>query len=253
MATSTSILRLIFVFLSLSVIVAPQVTTKAGAEFSVAASFEPPPGRDAPRGGTAGGGSRPVGTACLSNRSATSGALTALSPGRQLGLTQAERPNFFVYLPQTTAQTAEFSLFDEQMNGIYQVSIPVPKQAGLVGIRLPDTAPALAQDKPYYWTVALACNPSDRTEDWVVGGWIERAQPSATLKQQLANVTAVEKVSLYAKQGFWYEALNTLVELQRTQPNDPAVASTWAELMKSVRLDVIGFAMPKAIASQPME
>jgi len=253
MAHNTSVYRLISAFLSLSIVLAPHWTTKVWAQSNVAASFEPPPGRDAPRGGTAGGGSRPVGTACLSNRSATSGALTALSPGRQLGLTQAERPNFLVYLPQTTAQTAEFSLFDEQMNGIYQVSIPVPKQAGLVGIRLPDTAPALAQDKPYYWTVALACNPSDRTEDWVVGGWIERAQPSATLKQQLANVTAVERVSLYAQQGYWYEALNTLVELQRIQPNDPAVASTWAELMKSVRLDVIDFPVPKAIASQPME
>ena len=252
MATSTSILRLIFVFLSLSVIVAPQVTTKVWAESNVAASFEPPPGRDAPRGGTVGGGSRPVGTACLSNRSATSGALTALSPGRHLGLTQAERPNFLVYLPQTTAQTVEFSLFDEQMNGIYQMSVPVSK-AGVVSIRLPDTAPALAQDKPYYWTVALVCNPSDRTEDLVVGGWIERAQASATLKQQLANVTAVEKVSLYAKQGFWYDALNTLVELQRNQPNNPAVATTWAELMKSVRLDAIGFPVPNAIATQPME
>jgi hypothetical protein len=166
-----------------------------------------------------------------------------------LGLTQSARPNFFVYIPQTTAQTAEFSLFDEQMNGIYQASVPVTK-AGLVSISLLDTAPSLVKDKPYYWTVALVCNPSDRTEDWVVGGWIERAEPSATLKQQLANVTAVERVSLYAKQGFWYEALNTLVELQRTQPNHPVVATTWAELMKSVGLEVIGFTVPNAIAKQ---
>ena len=53
---------------------------------------------------------------------------------------------------------------------------------------------------------------------------------------------------LYAKQGFWYDALNTLVELQRNQPNNPAVATTWAELMKSVRLDAIGLAVPNARA-----
>jgi hypothetical protein len=252
MATSTSILRLIFVFLSLSVILTSQVTTKVWAESNATAMFEPPPGRDAPRGGTAGGGSRPVGGACLSNPSAKSSSLTALVPGRHLGLTVAERPNFLVYMPQTTAQTVEFSLFDEQMNGIYQMSVPVSK-AGLVSLRLPDTAPPLAKDKPYYWTVALVCNPSDRTEDWVVGGWVERAEPSATLKQQLANITAVEKVSLYAKQGFWYEALNTLVELQRTQPNHPVIATTWAELMKSVGLEANGFGVPNAIAIQPMQ
>lgn len=252
MATSTSIFRLIFVLLSLSVILTPQVTTKVWAESNATALFEPPPGRDAPRGGTAGGGSRPVGGACLSHPSAKPNSLTALVPGRHLGLTQSDRPNFFVYIPQTTAQTAEFSLFDEQMNGIYQVNVPVTK-AGLVSISLLDTAPSLVKDKPYYWTVALVCNPSDRTDDWVVGGWIERAEPSATLKQQLANVTAVERVSLYAKQGFWYEALNTLVELQRTQPNHPVVATTWAELMKSVELEAKGFTLPNAIAIQPMQ
>jgi hypothetical protein len=148
-----------------------------------------------------------------------------------------------VYIPQTTAQTAEFSLFDEQMNGIYQVSIPVPK-AGLVSIPLPDAVPVLAKDKPYYWTVALACNPSDRTEDLVVGGWIERAEPNDNLKQQLASVAAIEKVSLYAKQGFWYDAVTTLVELQHTEPNNLKLTTTWAELLKSVGLD--------AIASKPL-
>ncbi|AFZ21761.1 DUF928 domain-containing protein [Allocoleopsis franciscana] len=252
MATSTSIFRLILVLLSLSVILTPQVTTKVWAESNATALFEPPPGRDAPRGGTAGGGSRPAGEACLSHPSAKSSSLTALVPGRHLGLTQSDRPNFFVYIPQTTAQTAEFSLFDERMNGIYQVSVPV-SQAGLVSISLLDTAPSLVKDKPYYWTVALVCNPSDRTDDWVVGGWIERAEPSATLKQQLANATAVERVSIYAKQGFWYEALNTLVELQRTQPNHPVIATSWAELMKSVGLEPKGFTVPNAIAIQPME
>ncbi|MEW6498122.1 MAG: DUF928 domain-containing protein [Cyanobacteriota bacterium] len=238
MSLIQSILKLTSVFLSLSVVLAPYSTAKVWADSLVVAGFEPPPGRDAPQGGTAGGGSRPVRTACLSNSSAKSSALTALTPGRHLGLTQSERPIFFVYLPQTTAQMGEFSLFDEHMNGIYQVSIPV-SQAGLISIHLPDTVPPLTQDKPYYWTFALACNPSDRTEDGVVGGWIERAQPSDSLKQELANATAVEQASLYAKQGFWYDAIHILVELEQTQPNNPALATTWAELLKSVGLDAI--------------
>lgn len=240
MTSHTSVLRLISACLSLSVVLAPHLTAKVWAD-SNAATFEPPSGKDAPRGGTVGGGSRPVGTGCLSNPSGSSGVLTALSPGGHLGLTQSDRPNFLVRMPQTTAQTGEFSLFDDKMNGIYQVSVPVSK-AGLVSIRLPDTAPPLAKDKPYYWTFALVCNPTDRTEDLVVGGWIERTEASDTLKQQLAKAAAVEKVSLYAKHGYWYDALTALVELQRTQPNNPALGATWAELLKSVGLDAIGFA-----------
>jgi hypothetical protein len=187
----------------------------------------------------------------LSNPSVSSSSLTAVAPGQNIGLSQSDRPNLFVYIPQTTAQTAEFSLFDEKMKGIYQVSVPVP-QAGLVSIPLPDTATPLAQDQPYYWTVALVCNPSDRTEDQVVGGWIEHTQPNDALKQQLGNVRALERVSLYAQQGFWYDALNTLVELQRTEPNNPAVANSWAQLMKSVGLDASDLAVLQATATRPI-
>ncbi len=245
MSSTTSVFRLVSASLLLSVVLAPYWTAKVLAKYQIADGFEPPPGKDAPRGGTIGGGSRPVGTACLSNPSATSGSLTALSPGRHLGLTQVDRPNFLVYLPQTTAQTAEFSLFDEQMNGIYQMSIPISKQRGLVSIRLPDTAPSLAKGKPYYWTFALACNSTDRTEDLVVGGWIERAEPNDNFKQQLANTDGIKRASLYAQQGFWYDALTTLVELQRSQPNNPALIASWKELLTSVGLD--------AIASKPLE
>lgn len=239
MASITSTLRLISVLFSCAVVLTPSLTAQVRAELHTSASFEPPPGRGAPRTGTAGGGARPARNACMSNAAATADSLTALSPGSHLGLTQSDRPNLFIYLPKTTAQTAEISLFDEQMNGIYQVSVPVPQQGGLVSIPLPDNAPNLAQNKPYYWTFALVCNESDRTQDWVVGGWIERVEPNDTLQQQLANLTPIDRASLYAKQGFWYDALTTLVELQKTQPDHPALAASWAELMQSVGLDAI--------------
>lgn len=239
MASITYTLRLMSVLFSCAVVLTPSLTVPVRAALDASASFEPPPGRGAPRTGTAGGGARPVRTACMSNAVATADSLTALSPGGHLGLTQSDRPNLFVYLPKTTAQTAEVSLFDEQMNGIYQAIVPVSQQGGLVSISLPANAPTLAQNKPYYWTFALVCNESDRTQDWVVGGWIERAEPNDTLKQQLANLAPVERASLYAKQGFWYDALTTLVELEKTQPNHPELAASWAELMQSVGLDAI--------------
>ena len=83
MNITQSLFRLISAFLSFSVILTPLGTAKVGA--STVTGFEPP------RGGTAGGGSRPVKN-CLA--ASASGSLTALSPGIQLGLTEVERPNF---------------------------------------------------------------------------------------------------------------------------------------------------------------
>ena len=232
-------LRLISPLLTLSVLVAPNFTPSVLAQ-SRPTSFEPAPGRDTPRGGTAGGGSRPVASACnLSKNAIRGGTLTALSPGSHLGLTQSDRPKFLVYLPQTVAQTMEFSLFDEQMNGVYQMNLPVSNRTGLVSIELPENAPSLVKDKPYYWTVALVCNPNERTEDMVVGGWIERAELNDSLKQELAKARGVERASLYAKRGFWYDALNTLVEMRQAEPGNLAIAASWAELLKSAGLDAI--------------
>ena len=239
MSIIKSTLKPISTGIALAVLLTFYWTTRVRADSQIATDFDPPSGQDAPQGGTVGGGSRPVNMACLSNRAATLGTLTALSSRRHLGLTRLAHPNFWVYKPQTTAQTAEFSLFDEQRKGIYQGNLPVPKQAGLVSIHLPDTAPPLAKNQSYNWTLALVCNPTDRTEDWVVGGWIERIEPTDNLKQQIANAPAAERISLYARQGFWYDALNTLVELQRTQPSNPTLNTTWAKLLKSGGLGVI--------------
>lgn len=239
MNLSRYILRLFSALLTLSVLVAPNLTTSVRSQNPVT-TFEPPPGRDTPRGGTAGGGARPVASACSPSRNAVKTAtLTALSPGRHLGLTQSLRPKLLVYVPPTSAQTMEFSLFDEKMKGVYQMNLPVANRTGLVSIELPENAPSLVKDKPYYWTVALVCNPNERTEDMVVGGWIERAELKESLQQELAQAKGIERVSLYAKQGFWYDAVNTLVEMQQTEPGNLAIARSWAELLKSVGLDAI--------------
>ncbi len=196
------------------------ITTNILAANSVAVSFEPPPRRDAPRSGTAGGGSRPTTTACASTGIKTA-AFTALSPGRQVGLSHSQRPKFFVYLPATTAQTAEFSLFDAKMNGIYQINIPIANRVGLINVVLPETAPALVKNQPYHWSLALACNPNDRTEDWVVGGWVEHNELSKKLLLKLASSTPIEQIAYYTKHGFWYDAIAKTVELQNQQPNNP--------------------------------
>ncbi|MFB2983716.1 DUF928 domain-containing protein [Microseira sp. BLCC-F43] len=239
MTSSKSTLRLIPALLTLWVLVAPNFTPSVRSQ-NRATSFEPPPGKGIPRRGTAGGGSRPVSSACdPSKRTVSSATLTALSPGSHLGLTQSSRPKFLVYVPQTTAQTMEFSLFDEQMNGVYQMNFPVANRTGLIRIELPENAPSLVKDKPYYWTVALICNPNERTEDMVVGGWIERTELNDSLKQELAKLRGLDRVSFYAKRGFWYDAVNTLVELGQAEPGNLALAASWAEVLKSVGLEAI--------------
>jgi hypothetical protein len=43
-----------------------------------------------------------------------------------------------------------------------------------------------------------------------------------------------ERVLLYQKVDAWYDALAVLFELQRSQPNDPSISTTWHEFLQSV-------------------
>lgn len=197
------------------------------------AAFDPPPGNGTPIG-TAGGGSRPAQPACLSDAAAST-ALTVLAPSHYVGLTAHSHPTVWVYIPPTRAQQLEFSLFDAQGKGIYQTTLPIAA-AGLISISLPTTAPALAERIPHYWTVALVCNPDRRTDDWVAGGgWIERR----SLTSAPTTPSALAQVSLLANTGYWYDALDNLMQLRQTQPHSPVLASTWITLLQSAGLEAV--------------
>lgn len=230
----TCLIAIVSLPLSVSLVGA---VTKSGLN---SASFEPPPRKDAPRSGTAGGGSRTDSVACASSiqTKTKTKALTALSPGKHIGLSHDRRPVLFVYLPKTNAQVAEFSLFDAKMNGVYQTNISVANSKGFIAIQLPDSAPSLVKNQSYYWSFALTCNPDDRTEDWVVGGWVEYRQLSQNLQNQLIKASKVERVSLYARNGYWYDAVATIIELQQKEPQNSQLGKTWTELLTSVGLNL---------------
>lgn len=193
------------------------------------AQFGSPPGQGVPKG-TAGGGSRPVQSACQAT-SRSDESLVALAPTQFVGLTAQANPTVWIYVPATTAQFLEFSLFTQHQEGVYQTNLAVTRP-GLVNVTLPPQAPKLAPGQPYYWTAALVCNPNRRTDDWLVGGWIQRQPMKAELQQQLVEASPEQQVKLYVQAGFWYEALNTYLELQQSYPKHPSLAALWTDLLR---------------------
>lgn len=209
-------------------------------------AFDPPPGQGAPKG-TSGGGSRPVTPSCLIPPDSIDLPIL-LAPKRYLGLTTQTHPTFWVYLPTTTAKTIEFSLFDQNRKGIYQVSLPIPKSTaksttksiGLMAIALPKTVPGLTLDRPYHWTIALVCNPKRRTEDWVSGGWIQRQQPSARLQQELnRSQQPLDQAKFYLQSNFWYNAITTLNQPELS--HSAAFTELWATAFESADVPKIEF------------
>lgn len=198
--------------------------------YQVADVFDPPDRGAPPR--TAEGGTRGCEIAKEGQKD-----LTALTPFPYLALTVEEYPTLFWYVPKSEAVELEFTLLDENEQEIYKTTFATPTQAGIVSLSLPEGELApLKAGKMYHWYLAMVCDAQDRTGDRWVAGSIERYEPSQSLSEELAEASQMAVPSIYAREGIWQDALSTLAELRRDNPNDLTLLSRWEELLNSVQL-----------------
>ncbi|MFB2833825.1 DUF928 domain-containing protein [Floridanema evergladense] len=217
-----------------------QLTRSKNLAWQVSQSYQPPD-RGAPAI-TAGGASR---GGCIES----AGVLTSLMPQNNLGLTITGYPTFFWYVPQSRAKALEFKLLDSK-NGriIYQKTLAVPKNSGIVSFTLPkdELSAPLEVGKMYHWFLTMVCSSKQNEEDItdksgnvIVDGWVERTELSPSLVNKLKNAAPSDRPALYAAAGIWHDSLTTLVELLRQKPNDRNLKNQWKNLLESVGLNVI--------------
>jgi hypothetical protein len=216
---------------------------------SAIANSVKPPVKDGP-GGRTSGGSRPGD--CLGRNS-----ITALIPSAQTkGLTTDQYPTFFFYVPPTAAKTAEFVLQNENKQQVYRTKLRLTGQPGVASFKLPAVATSgLATGKNYRWFFSVICDEAapDKSGNPFVMGWMQRVNPSPALVRQLQQASPRDRVALYQQSGFWYEAVSTLAQLRRSHPRDAALATDWANLLKSAGLDrVAGEPLVQFSALQPI-
>jgi len=169
-----------------------------------------------------------------------------------LGLTVAEHPTFWFYIPYwlnspPSVLSVEFVLQDENSKEVYKTVLTTAENSpGVFSFELPSTAPALEVGRRYYWNLTISCdNGLSQENSWDYGnkphvdGWVERVELNPSLKTQLDQATPLQRVALYAKAGIWHEAVTSLGKLRRENPKNAALMDDWNELLKSVDLDAI--------------
>ncbi|UNU22794.1 DUF928 domain-containing protein [Microcoleus vaginatus] len=171
--------------------------------------------------------------------------ITPLIPESNIGLTLTESPTFFVYVSQPAAQVEFVLLNEDESEVVYETTIKNDK-AGIVGVSLSekDQTKNIEVGKRYVWSFALACDPLERSGDYIVKGWMQRIEPQANLKNDLANPDPMAKVIAYAKNGIWYETLATLAQMRNLAPDDSRLTAEWTQLLQSQGLE--------SIAAQPL-
>ncbi|MCT7950343.1 DUF928 domain-containing protein [Ancylothrix sp. C2] len=204
-------------------------------------TFEPP-GEGKPAD-TAGGASRGIG--CVS-RQMPATCVTALMPATQSGLTLAERPTFFVYIPESSGKQVFFSLTNSEGNYQYQTKFPLTQTGGIISFKLPDDAQALKVGESYQWAFIITGPQGLQPDSPGVKGEIKRISASPELNNQLQNAkTLIEQAAVYGKAGIWFDMMVSLAEQKRLEPSDPTLTNAWDKLLTSEGVDA-------TIASKPL-
>lgn len=154
------------------------------------------------------------------------------------GVTTAERPNLWFYVPYTLSAelTADFILQDETGTTVFQLSsteFSASEQTpGLVKVVLPE----LAVGKVYQWYFQINCGADSPI--YTQGG-IERIPLDPTLDSQLAAASPQQQAEIYRNNDLTYDAITILAELHREQPTDTTITTMWNELLQSINITEI--------------
>ena len=168
--------------------------------------------------------------------------LMALMPNTDSGFdhfpqTISAYPTFFFNAPKFSGQ-AEFRLYEVSVNAspkrIYKTSFPINTQPGIISFRMPLNAPELRVGKFYRWE--FTWNNASNSK---CTGLARRVELNRSISQQLEKAKPIEKATIYAKAGIWFEAVETLAAARRDRPESPELTIEWVELLKSIGLDVL--------------
>ncbi|MBD2297027.1 DUF928 domain-containing protein [Nostoc sp. FACHB-190] len=170
---------------------------------------------------------------------------TALIPESQLGLTTVSNPSLFFYVPQTSAPELELVVQNETEQEVYTQKYKPNNRAGIISIRLPINS--LAVNKQYKWTFSVICNPTDKSQNKVVAGVVQRVLPDLQLVKKLQQANRQERAVLYAAAGIWHDALANVAQRRYLFPKNPEIASDWQELLTTP-----GISLNPQIVQQPL-
>jgi hypothetical protein len=138
------------------------------------------------------------------------------------GHTLQAQPVLYWYLAEKTDDRIDFALIGvDPINPIRETTLEGPFEPGIQRIRLADHDVTLQPGLEYQWFVRVIPNPDQRLYDRVVGGGIQRVEPSAELDAKLAAAQRGDAHYVLAEAGIWYDALDSLsVQIEATPENE---------------------------------
>ncbi len=161
--------------------------------------------------------------------------------------TLASRPTFYWYIsssnPEATNTTTvpkigdgknpfrvSFALRDSDGTSVFRADGQAV-QPGLYKFTLPETAPDLVKGKVQSWKITL--DMPDSTESYLIKASIRRDEDPVVSKLIGAAKNDLEKARIYAKNAYWYDAIDAYTSWLSQNPKDELAIIERKELLNS--------------------
>ncbi len=119
---------------------------------------------------------------------------------------------------------------------VLEADINGPGKDGIYRINLADHDVSLKPGVEYEWFIAIVAFPDERSGDFLGSATIKYVEPPGDLSERFKN-TAPDKIyHEYAKQGYWYDAIDSLSTLIDKNPDDRMLRSHRIALCEQVSL-----------------
>jgi hypothetical protein len=135
-------------------------------------------------------------------------AIELLAPDGHAGETISPSPTLYYFVPAPVPAPIRFTISaDQRVAPVLEVDIPSPKAAGFYVVSLADFGVRLEPGIFYVWSISATLNAEEPSNDIVASAALLRTVPDATTADTMRTASPLDRASLFARAGLWYDAL----------------------------------------------
>jgi len=160
--------------------------------------------------------------------------LRVLVPG--IGNTISEQPTLYWSISQPLSAQFELTLKPIMPPGSFEFPEPLIDKTvhlsvnkGIQALSLVQHNAKLDINTQYEWSISLVCDSENPSINIFDSGIIKRVEPSNTLNERIKGANERQLPYIYAENGVWYDALDTLSRLIQ---KDNSLSTVRASLLK---------------------
>jgi hypothetical protein len=156
----------------------------------------------------------------------------------QVALTTQGRPSLYWYQSKAAKTQCEVTVTEpKNPQPLLLLKSSAPTPAGIHAIRLTKFKIELKPNILYRWSIAIVVDPQNRSQDIIANGIIKRINPSPELAEKIGHASDSDKPALYAENGIWYDALQSVSDQIDRAPQDASLRQERVELLKAVGMN----------------